>query len=189
MWLQHFDKNAAHRLLPDQKALYLQINQIRNSGSGNLRDLMTAVVEQVKSHSVEKLILDLRLNSGGNGVLNRHIVNGLIAATAQRPELRIYVLIGRRTFSAAMNLAADLERQLPVTFAGEATGTTPTHIGETNMVLLPNSGLRVSVATRLFVGSYSDDQRKWIPAQISYEPRFSDYRAGKDPLLKALLAL
>ena len=61
----------------------------------------------------------------GNNFLNQSLVHGLICCKKINQPGRLFALIGRHTFSAAMNLAVDLERNVHVLFAGEPTGSVP----------------------------------------------------------------
>ena len=97
------------------------------------------------------------------------------------------MLIGGKTFSAASQFIADLEQSLPVTFVGEMSGSGPTHVGEDNMILLPNSRTKILAASRLFVRSFSDDYRSGIAPHIQVVQRFSDLQNGRVTVLEAAL--
>ena len=56
------------------------------------------------------------------------------------------------------------------------------------MILLPNPGTKVLVATRLFVRSFSDDKRSGIAPHIEVPDNFSDWRSGQDAVMAAVLA-
>ena len=51
-------------------------------------------------------------------------------------EGKFVVIIGRRTFSAAQNLATRLDLKTNAVFVGEATGSKPNHYGETHVARL-----------------------------------------------------
>ena len=56
------------------------------------------------SAGVKKVVLDLRLNGGGNNYLNRGLVLALLGAEGLNRYGRVFTIIGRNTFSAAMSL-------------------------------------------------------------------------------------
>ena len=60
----------------------------------------------------------------------------------------LFVLIGRRTFSAAMNCASLLELHSKATFVGEPTGSRPNFVGESTYFTLPCTRYRVSRGAR-----------------------------------------
>src|SRR6267143_154269 len=75
----------------------------------------------------------------------------------------LFVITGRLTFSAAMNLASRLEHETHATFVGEPTGSRPNHYGEAVTLTLPqrrNKGrfhdsLGLTPAfSELFVGAF-----------------------------------
>jgi hypothetical protein len=57
--------------------------------------------------------------------LNRPLIHRLIRCDTINQWGKLFVVIGRRTFSAAMNLAVDLERHTRALFVGEPTGGAP----------------------------------------------------------------
>src|SRR5512143_1832200 len=67
-------------------------------------------------------VIAIRENTGGNGTLNRYPVQQLLRRPAlDRPD-RLFVIVGRRTFSAGQQFANLLEAWTQATFVGEPTG-------------------------------------------------------------------
>lgn len=58
---------------------------------------------------------------------------------------KLFVIVGRQTFSAAMNGAAEIERHTNAIFVGEPTGSSPNFVGETIGVNLTYSKMRGSI--------------------------------------------
>jgi hypothetical protein len=140
------------------------------------------------SLQVERLVLDLRENIGGNSFYNRQVVRGLIQRTALDRKDRLFVVIGPRTFSAAMNLALDLEHWTNATFVGEPTGNATFFYGDHTQLLLPHSGITVAVSSLPWHPYDPRDRRDFLAPAI-YAPMTSvDYRAGVDPALRAIAA-
>ena len=101
---------------------------------------------------------------------------------------RLFVIIGRRTVSAAQNMATYFERYTNAIFVGEPTGSSPNFIGEEVPLTLPYSKLIANVSHLFWQSSWPQDQRVWLPPQIYVTPRFADLRAGRDAALDAILA-
>ena len=60
----------------------------------------------INEHEVEKLVIDLSNNHGGNGNLNLQFLHAPYRTQAQ-PAGKPFVIVSRRTFSAAMGLSID----------------------------------------------------------------------------------
>jgi hypothetical protein len=90
--------------------LYIQYDQVNDAPHGpGVHEFFAEALGVLDDHErpVERVVLDIRSNSGGEGSLNTEVVRLLI----RRPELQhpgsLVVIIGRRTFSAAQALAHD----------------------------------------------------------------------------------
>jgi hypothetical protein len=100
---------------------------------------------------------------------------------------KLFTIIGRATFSAAMMLADDLEKHTNTLFVGEPTGASPNMYGDAERIVLPNSGLEVWASALHWVYSEPRDNRPWIAPDIPAELSSADYRARRDPALEAIL--
>jgi hypothetical protein len=185
LWLQ--DAASKHRVawLADEKILYVQLNQVNDEPHETLAQFGERVLHQAQTHAVDKRVLDLRLNRGGNGSLNPPFVAALIKALQVDRPGHLFALIGRSTYSAAQFLANDLERYTQVVMVGEPTGGRPNSYGDSRKITLPNSGITVRAST-LWWQVDERDKRQWIAPQVSAGMRFDDYRAGRDPALDAV---
>lgn len=148
-------------------------------------------------------IIDLRLNHGGdffNTVVFASALPRLIPADG-----KIFVLVGPDTFSAAIATAAMLKSNGGdrVVFVGDTLGDVAEFWSEGPLVKLPNSGIAVTSGNRKHNWAAScagSADCYWGnvafgPRGISLEPdlrivpKFSDYAAGRDPVLDAVLEL
>ena len=135
--------------------------------------------------AVRRVIVDIRNNPGGDNGTYAPLLDALRALDGRVP---IVVLTSRATFSAAGNLAADLERTKAV-FVGEATGAAPNQYGDPQPVTLPRLGLTFHVATVWWQKSErgGDDPRLAIEPDVPVEYSAAAFRAGRDPVLAAAL--
>lgn len=173
--------------LEDAGALYVQYNAVSNKEDETTEEFFGRVFDAAQKLSVEKLILDIRLNGGGNNLLNRPLIHGLICAHDINQPGRLFTIIGRHTFSAAQNAATQLELHTHTLFVGEPTGGRPNHYGDSRKFRLPNSGLTVRASTLYWQDSMPWDDRPWIPPDIAVEISSEDYRNNRDPVLEAIL--
>src|SRR5262249_61709986 len=101
---------------------------------------------------------------------------------------KLFVIIGRNTFSAAQCGVTHIERNTNAIFVGEPTGSSPNHVGESNVLNLPYSKMRASISDLYWQNSVAMDYRTWIAPQIYTPPTFAAFRADRDPALEAILA-
>ncbi len=184
LWLRRPAENW-YEHIRETDALYVGYNTVRDTEERPLRLFFDEILELIAATDIDRLILDLRQNHGGNNALNLPLLHGLIRCDRVNRWGGLFALIGRRTFSAAMNLAVDLERHTRVLFVGEPTGASPNHYGENGAVVLPHSDLRVSVATLWWQYSHPLDDRSWIAPDIPARLSAADYAANLDPALEA----
>jgi len=174
--------------LAEDNAVYCQFNQIFNKEDEPFADFCERLFAYLDDHRPGRLVIDLRRNGGGEGGLNRHLLDGLVEREWLNQPGRLFTLIGPRTFSAAMMLVVELERETETRFAGEPTGSSPNFVGETLPFTLPNSGLIASVSAVYWQNSSAYDRRTWIAPHIFVETTSEDANAGRDPVLEAVLA-
>jgi hypothetical protein len=110
----------------------------------------------------------------------------MIAFQVERPQARVFVLIGPNTLSAAQNFISTLDQWMKVTFAGEPSGSRPNHTGDDTLVVLPYSGLMGSIACALHQTTFRDS-RPWISPALPVSLSSQDYFAQRDPVLEAVL--
>jgi hypothetical protein len=172
--------------LETEKALYAQINTIQQKSGDSLNAFMRRAIAFADSAGAEKFIVDLRLNGGGNGSFNKQILLPLIKSRYDVPG-RLYVLTGRRTWSAAQMLVTELQKYSNATFVGEPTASRGNHYGDSYRIVLPNSRITFRVSTLWHQYLDSRDKRDMIAPQIPVALSFNDYAAGRDPVLVAAL--
>jgi hypothetical protein len=146
------------------------------------------VFAMADSLPVSKLVLDVRENVGGNSFFNRKVVRGILQRPALDRKDRLFVIVGNRTFSAAMNLVLDLEHWTNATFVGEPTGNATTFFGDHVPVRLPNSGITVMVSALRWRPYDQRDQRLFVSPTLSAPMTSAAYRENRDPSLEAILA-
>lgn len=173
--------------LPDTRTLYLAYNCVRDGADEALATFFDRAFALVEREGAERLIVDLRLNHGGNNALNRPLIHHIVRSDRINRWGGLYAVIGRQTFSAAMNLAVDLERDTRVLFIGEPTGSSPNHYGENAAIVLPHSGLRATAAALWWQHSAPYDDRPWIAPDLPARLRAADYAANRDPAVETAL--
>jgi hypothetical protein len=139
------------------------------------------------ANPVDKLVLDARLNGGGNNYLNLPLLRWILRNDKVNEPGKMFTIIGRQTFSAAQNFVNMMQKYTPTIFVGEPTGEAPNMFGDPALIKLPNSGIEVRASTLWWQDMDQRDTRKWLPPQITAEMSFDDYRRNVDPAMEAIL--
>jgi tetratricopeptide (TPR) repeat protein len=175
-----------YEYLKDQKIVYIQHNAIANKQDEPVADFYKRTMAFVESNPVEKLVLDLRFNGGGNNTLNRQVVIELIKSKLNQRG-KFFVITGRQTFSAAQNLVNQIEKYTNAIFVGEPTAAHPNHYGDNRPFTLPNSKITVRASTLWWQDLDPRDTRFWTAPEIAADLSSEDYRNGRDTALQAVL--
>jgi hypothetical protein len=136
----------------------------------------------------DRLVLDLRQNPGGdNGTYPRLL--RLVADFADAHSGGVTVLIDRVTFSAASNLATEIEQSTDARFVGEPMGGGLNFWNDVTWVDLEALPIpmRVAVSERYWQFAEPDDPRLTIEPDVALEVTAADHFAGRDPALEVAL--
>jgi hypothetical protein len=169
-------------LLPDGETVYVNFRRYDTLG----RDAR-ALFELVDSSNAKRLVIDLRQNGGGDFKKGRRY---LVERVKDRPQINttghLYVLVGRRTFSAALANAVDFRKDTQAILVGEPIGERPNSYSENDEMTLPHSKLIVSYSTRYY--RFSDEDVPAIVPDVRIDPTWPDFKAGRDAALEWALA-
>jgi hypothetical protein len=173
----------------DDGTVFARIQAIVDEpGQERFAAFVARLFAHVDSLGAHRLVLDLRGNGGGNNYLNQPLVHAILRRPALDRTGRLFAIVDRGTFSAAVSLASDLERETQALFVGEPTGAAPDSPGDPAHVRLPASGLVVRISTVLWNGSDPRDPRSFIAPDLPAMPAFADWLAHRDPALAAIAA-
>jgi len=185
--LKAMDQPFHFEHLEAEKTVYIRQSQIQNGENESIAHFYNRVLGMVEHAPVEKLILDLRQNGGGNNYLNKPIITGLVKSKINEKG-KLIVLIGRRTFSAAQNLVNELEYYTNAIFIGEPTAENVNFWGDANKEMLPNCKLPFQLSFMWWQDKDPRDKRLATTPHIAMELSWDDFYNGKDPVLEMALA-
>ncbi len=187
LWLKEPGKLRYFEYLPATKTVYVKHGAVQDAPNETIADFFAKVFRFVDSNEVDKLILDIRLNGGGNNYLNKPVITGIIQAKKINRKGHLFIITGRATFSAAQNLTNELEKYSEAIFVGEPTSENVNFFGDTRTEVLPNSKLNISLSWLWWQNLDPRDKRKWTAPQLATDLSFEDYRNGIDPAMNAIL--
>lgn len=179
--------------------LYVQLNMLLNSDDPipigsvakplSLQAFWDAMLAALDADATQTLVIDLRYNGGGDNSYARRFVDSLVARPSINRKGKLFVVMGRRTYSAAMNFLSLLEERTSAIFVGEPAGGAPSHFGDPTTFTLPQSQLTLRISTMHWdLGVQPADVREVMEPSLPAPPRFSAFRDGKDPALDAVRA-
>jgi hypothetical protein len=178
-------KKYLSRYLDESRTVYIQYNQCANDPGESFSAFTRSVMHQIDTHSVERALIDLRWNGGGDS----RVIAPLKRALSSRPRLigHIYVAIGQNTFSSALQNAIELKQELSAILVGEPTGGSSGGHGEVRTITLPNSKLVVRYTSRYFTIAGRENASSLNP-DILAPLTFHDVISSRDPALAAILS-
>lgn len=147
------------------------------------------LLQFVEKNPTDRLVIDLRSNSGGDESSFQPLLEGIIRNESINRRGHLFVIIGRPTYSAGMLNAVQLKLKTNAILFGEPTGAKPNQYNESSggqALKLPHSGLTVDYSI-LYRKLLKDDSPALMP-DVRVELSSRDYIAGRDPVLERILA-
>ncbi|MDY8136063.1 tetratricopeptide repeat protein [Aquimarina sp. 2201CG5-10] len=187
LYLQHLDKVYFSEYLAKEKAMYVRHSRIRDEAEESTKDFYARVFNEIETNDTEKLIIDLRLNGGGNNYLNKDVIKGLIKTEKINKIGKLFVIIGKRTYSACQNLVNEIDNYTNVIFVGEPTAENVNFWGDNRPVKLPNSTIDISLSYLWWQDKPALENADWIAPSIPVTMSFDEYANNLDPVLEAAL--
>ena len=152
---------------------------------GQLPAAIEAMTKALDDGSAKRVVLDMRYIRGGNGSLADPLIEALTSdARINRPG-GLTVMTGRENVSAGTLVAATLDARTKATFVGEQTPARAANfLCDCHDIALAHSGFIVTVPTQW---NNTGDTRDSVPPDVAYALKSTDFFAGKDPLLDAVM--
>lgn len=187
LYRQRPDDIYWYTVLDESGGMYVKFSSVR-SQRGNPFSLWTKkLMKEAVAKDVPFIVVDVRMNGGGNGNLLRPLIERLAESPWGQTPGRLYVITAPRTFSAAMMFVTRMERATEVRFAGEPAGGRPNHYGDNEPFELPNSGIGFRLSSLYHEESDPDDDRAFQEVHVPAPLSARDYWTGRDPSLEAVI--
>jgi len=185
LFLSRMDRVFWHAPMPEHDAFYVQLNNVMDEGNETLEQYGRRLWGELSKSPAKNLVVDLRHNNGGNTLTYPEFLRSVIAFS-RVPGHRVYVLIGRRTYSAAGNLVTDLERLADPVFVGEASSECCRMHGDPTTAELPYSKVKAELTAVIWNLSSPGDRRREMSPHLPVQLTAKAYFAGQDPALDAV---
>jgi hypothetical protein len=186
LYLQNAEVNYWSEYLQDSRTLFFKYNRCAEIADSPFGPFAANLFDKLDKLPVDRLIIDLRHNFGGNSGILWPFIKELTKRDFINQRGRIYVITAKDTYSSAVLNAAELKRYTNAILVGEPTGSKPNLYGEFKKFNLPNSGLGIYYSTNYFK-RVEGDPPSLIP-DLFIEVTSTDYFNGRDPVLEKILA-
>ncbi|MBP9078256.1 MAG: hypothetical protein KBG02_15415, partial [Haliscomenobacter sp.] len=184
-YLKNLDKIYYYEYLPETKTVYVRQSQIQDDPSDPIPAFYKRVFDFIEKNEVDRLVLDVRLNGGGNNYKNKAIVKGVVKSKINQPG-KFFVIIGRRTFSACQNLVNELDNYTEAVFVGEPTSENINFYGDNRQVVLPKSKIPVFLSFAWWQDKPQWEDGPWLAPHVTVDMSYEQYRTNQDPVLDAV---
>lgn len=175
--------------LPHARALYIRYNRCLDDPDHPFDRFVAGIGEAidrgVRDGTLDRVIVDLRHNGGGNSQVAQPLIRALRERRAINRPGGLIVIIGRGTFSSAQLNAADFRRSTHAILIGEPTGQRPNAFGEIRFLTLPATGAVLQHSTKFF-RTDPDDPPSMMP-DMPLPHLSTDFFAGRDLFLETAL--
>jgi len=187
LYEQDRDSFYWYRHLPESNLIYMQYNNCREDKDQPMQDFVNEMFDLIDQNEGARLVLDVRFNGGGNEA----VLTPFIEAVKEHPSVntpgKLFVIIGRGTYSSALQNAITLSLETDAILVGEPTGGKPNHYGEVRNFKLPNVGLRIQYSTRYWL-NYPGRDPLTLEPNITAKLTIDDLLTGRDPALEKVLS-
>jgi len=193
LYLRHPDQAYWFDYAPETGLLYFQFNRSGDDENGpSFHEFADSLVTFARAHRVERTVIDLRFNSGGNLDVAKAFFGAI-----DLPG-RLFVVTGKCTFSAGLYHAAQLKQGTHATFVGERPADRLDFWAEGGHLVLPNSRATIGYSNGFhrysgkdYPGNrpyYEELNVATLEPDIAAPMTAAAYFAGRDPALEAIYA-
>ena len=174
------------------KTMYIAICYSTHNGRNgfdSFNDFLNKVFFEIDNNPIDKVILDVRFNPGGDGSITLPLVHEFIKRDNINVKGKLFTLIGRKTYSAAQMIYAEMLKHTNTVLIGEPAGAPVNGYGDPTSINLSNSNMHFQISTAYWQMGHPNDsswvQKVDIPIVFTSE----DYIHGKDRAIDYILDL
>ena len=171
--------------ISEEKIMYMKYNQVQSADSYSIQQITKNLDSLSRARNAEKIVIDLRDNSGGNSFTMRGLVNMLKGHPLNQPG-KLFLVSGRKSNSAATNFISEMRLESNAILIGEPTGGNPNFYSDVRTVKLPNTRIEVAISTLFQKGSFYEDDRRSHYPDVPISVLSTDYFENNDPVIETI---
>ncbi|MDF3001816.1 MAG: peptidase [Bacillota bacterium] len=172
--------------LQDARTIYFKYNICKEMEKESVQAFGERLLGGIRENKPEKLVIDMRNNTGGNSTLLDPFIDALAKCDQINQQGKVFVITGRDTFSSALLNVFSLKNKTRAILVGEPTGGKPNCYGEVLRVKLEQSGFRISYSTKYY-HLIEDDLMPSLYPDVQKESTIQDYLELSDPCMEYIL--
>jgi hypothetical protein len=172
-----------YEYLEELNAVYFQFNLVRDEEEQDFATFFSEMLRFIDERHVDKLIMDLRFNPGGNFTITEEPIADL-ATHRINDAGKLFIIVGRETGSAAIAAANLIREQSNAIFYGETVSDVLLLYWSNLPVILPNSQLGFVNAQGPPLFGVRDEV---FSPDVTVRLSSDDYLAGRDVALEEIL--
>lgn len=181
-----------YAFLPVHKAIYLHMTHVTADGRGefrSFREFHDHVFKVAEENAVEKFILDIRYNSGGDGSVLTPFIHKFIRSSRFEQPGRLFTITGRKTYSAGVMLYDLMLKHTNTILVGDPAGAPRSSYGDAGTFYLKHSRLQIDISLVHWQLTNSGDKSRYQPVDVPAVFDARDYFSGADPAVDYILSL
>ena len=172
--------------IEEAKTMYFNYRSCKEMLGESVEDFGQRLMHDIEAHDVEKLVIDIRNNTGGNSTLLDPFIDELKKCNKINRTGKLYVIIGRDTFSSALLNAYSLKSSTDAILVGEPSGGKQNCYGEVKRDILKHSGFTIGYSTKYYNLIENDDILSLYP-DVEKELTMQNYIDNTDPCMEYIL--
>jgi tetratricopeptide (TPR) repeat protein len=182
-WFEH---------LADDRAVYLQVNQVMDQPDHDetFSQFSARMWDYIDRNAgdIDKLIIDLRFDNGGNALVVLPFINEIMKRDYINREGGLFVISGKRTYSAASIFMYELAVHTQAIVVGEPDGCGSDLFSNSRLAgNLPNSGFPLWIPRLWFTSRWPVDNPEYFMPRFPAPFSSHDYFNGSDPAMSLIL--
>ena len=173
-------------ILEDGRTMFVQINAMRDGTDESFGKFVDRMYTTFDERKCNRLIIDIRFNTGGNNELARPILYGIIKRDIINRRGGLFVFLGQRTFSAAIGLLGYLVEHTNALLVGSPPRAPLNAFGDADAMRLPNSRMLLICSTLFHQKGSASDNSRYVRLNIAAPMLYADVKSGTDSALNAI---
>ncbi|MBU1012763.1 MAG: hypothetical protein KKG99_07145, partial [Bacteroidetes bacterium] len=176
------------KFIPEDRMIYVQLNQVFNGDKESLLGFTKRVLNlyDEKIAEIDKFVIDLRFNEGGDAGLVPAMVNEFKQRNDAFDKGKLLIITGSNTFSAASVFIGQMLKATNAITVGEIADGPLNFSSDPVMFFLPHSNLLVNISRLYSQDGHPTDRRGYYPPDYFIPHTSKDYFSFSDPVLKAI---